>query len=351
MAKNIVFLADGTWTRPSHRDRGVEAPTNVWKTAERLLNDGEHQLVMYDEGVGTGGLADRLTGGVFGRGLSANVKQGYRFICDHYEKRDRIFLFGFSRGAYTVRSLGGLIYASGILEDPSDPLVERAFELYRDPEIEPDDDEAESFREQHSLGQSLHFIGVWDTVGRLGLPYPRLNRLIGVKPFPDVKLNPLVKHAYHALAVDEDRRAFAPTLWETSRPAARQRLEQVWFAGTHSNVGGGYADAGLSDLALGWMLAKAEDAGIELKEAAPDAKLEPNLLGELRSERRGIKRLLFRKGPREIRTAREDEPKASLYYSVKRRILTIRRPLYRPRNLPWNNLRRLQWAYEEVPPV
>jgi uncharacterized protein (DUF2235 family) len=195
------------------------------------------------------------------------VVTGYRFLCQNYEEGDQIFLFGFSRGAYTTRSLAGLIRNSGILKRGQESHEDKAIELYRDyaPETAPDGEDSVRFRAAHSHDSDVEFIGVWDTVGALGIPGldGRFRILKGLDwQFHDVALSSKIKHAFHALAIHEHRTEFMPTLWEKKADApADQVLEQVWFSGVHSDVGGGYPEAGLSDVTLRWMMDKAEEHG------------------------------------------------------------------------------------------
>jgi hypothetical protein len=190
----------------------------------------------------------------------------------NYEPGDEIYLFGFSRGAYTARSVSGLIRNSGILKKQNLHLVDKAYDLYRDKNdySSPDSDLMKSFRLAYSQEEitPIYFIGVWDTVGSLGVPLPWYN-MVNLKKykFHDVTLSSYVRHAYHALAIDEKRKLFQPTLWTKSssvidNPDHPQKLEQRWFSGVHSNVGGGYKDSKLSNLGLQWLLDKAADAGL-----------------------------------------------------------------------------------------
>jgi len=271
MAKNIVVCLDGTWNQPEKLD-DARVPTNVLKFMRALLptsSDGRSQVVFYDPGVGTGGVVDRITGGAFGVGLSQNILDGYRFIANNYDggaggEADDIFLFGFSRGAFTARSLAGMLGAVGLLEKRDMNRLPEAFDIYR---TRPKD------REKHpsyrlidaSRRVTIKCIGVWDTVGALGIPVTWLKWLGRRRHgFHNVELGSNVRNAYHALAIDEHRKPFAATIWQeaSDRPAHEQHVEQVWFAGAHGNVGGGYRDSGPSDVALGWMIEKAKGCGL-----------------------------------------------------------------------------------------
>jgi len=257
--KRIVVCCDGTWNKPDQ-----PSPTNVVKVAITLKQTdaaGTEQLLFYDAGVGTGTF-DHLRGGAFGVGLSQNIRQAYHFLVFNYQPGDELYLFGFSRGAYTVRSTAGLIRNSGLLKRQYLGKAEEAYQLYRrrDKDSEPAKKEATEFRENYSYQPRLKFIGVWDTVGALGVPLRFANAFW---KFHDVRLSRSVDYAYHALAIDERRKPFRPTLWEQHPEAPpSQVLEQVWFTGVHSNVGGGYPETNLSDIALLWMVGKAEACGL-----------------------------------------------------------------------------------------
>lgn len=295
MSRNLVVCTDGTWNRPDQRDRDRVVPSNVVKTARALSGKtraGTEQHVYYDTGVGTGGPWDHLRGGVFGVGLLENVKQAYAALGARYEIGDGLFLFGFSRGAYTARSLAGLIGLCGI-PDPRkgdiDAAVDSAIRIYRARPGPARSESAGAHAERFSrmegerLARDIHFIGVWDTVGALGVPSKHL-RFIGARrhAFHDVSLGEHIARAYQALAIDERRRPFKPSLWSAENVRGGQTVEQVWFPGVHSNVGGGYVDAGLSDRAFLWMCANAKNAGLGFRADYMRRRLDPNLYGELR---------------------------------------------------------------------
>lgn len=301
MGRNLVVCCDGTWNTPKQTDRGFEVPSNVVKIA-RAIDDSnpQQQRVYYDTGVGTSKGIDRWTGGAFGIGLTDNIKQAYRWLADTYTDNDRLFFFGFSRGAYTVRSLAGLIGRCGLTRANDAEAVTQAYDLYR----QSVDDKGRAAAAKFKAAQRevpVYFIGVWDTVGALGVPafsrYGLLRKAVGgllkgtkyAHGFHDETLGAHVTHAYQALGVDEQRGAFAPSVWK-SNGTPRPHVEQVWFAGVHCNVGGGYLDCGLSDHALLWMATKAMDAGLLLNQRYLAMRVDPNCHGELRESReRGYK--------------------------------------------------------------
>ncbi|MGV3508300.1 MAG: DUF2235 domain-containing protein [Sphingobacteriaceae bacterium] len=293
--KRIITCSDGTWNRPGSKDRGTIVQTNVEKMFNAICHtdNGISQLKVYDQGVGTGfSLFDRLFGGAAGKGIDKNIKDMYIFLMLNYQKGDEIYLFGFSRGAYTARSVVGLIRTCGLLKAENMHLVDKAYELYRDRNdySGANSDLMISFRKNHCVEDltPIKFIGVWDTVGALGIPLPlyyqsNKNRY----KFHDVNLSKIVEHAYQALAIDEQRHLFEPAIWKVSKteeesPERPQYIEQRWFTGVHSNVGGGYYDCGLSDLALEWLIKKAKVAGLCYHDDQLTS-IKGNAMGELRN--------------------------------------------------------------------
>ena len=277
--KRLVICCDGTWNKADQsNDQGEPIPTNVTRIAYRVANrdNGHSQVIYYDQGVGTGNFFDRVKGGVAGKGLEEHIFEAYRFLVANYEANDEIFIFGFSRGAFTARSIAGMIRNSGILKRTKILKYKEALRLYLERENHPDDKDASAFRKANSVLEQtpIKFIGLWDTVGALGIPTTRfgLNKLTQSKyEFHDATLSSSVEHAYHALAIDEHRKQFVPTLWDNepkplqSDPTKKQKIEQVWFCGAHSDVGGGYEPFGhksLSDISLQWMIDKATGAGL-----------------------------------------------------------------------------------------
>lgn len=235
--------------------------------------------------MGTGRF-DRLLGGAFGLGIERKILDAYQFLIINYETGDELFFLGFSRGAYTVRSTFGLIRNSGLLKPEFAHKVPDAYALYRrrDDASHPDAVESELFRRTYSREPRAKFIGVWDTVGALGLPVGGLLQLINKRwSFHDMTLSSWVDNAFQALAIDERRKPFRPAIWDQSANAAGQVFEQVWFAGVHSNVGGSYPKTGLSDVTLLWMIEKAEACGlaIDRNSMATINKPRPDALGTL----------------------------------------------------------------------
>jgi uncharacterized protein (DUF2235 family) len=273
MAKRIVICADGTWNKPEQTDQGTSRSTNVVKivTAVRPQDSkGMTQVVYYHKGVGErGGLWDRLTGGAFGAGISQNIEDIYLFLISNYAPGDELFLLGFSRGAYTARSVAGFIRNSGILKPEFLSKYREAHDLYRDRSdaSHPRSEQAVNFRNQYAWPDfNIRFIGVWDTVGALGIPVMPVRFWTKKRyEFHDVELSSHVDYAYQALAIDERRKPFLPAVWKRQPSAIEtQVLEQAWFPGVHCDVGGGYPITGLSDGALLWMCDRAAKCSLDL---------------------------------------------------------------------------------------
>jgi uncharacterized protein (DUF2235 family) len=269
--KRLVVCCDGTWNFADQSRNGEACPTNVTQVHRAVADTGDDGVVQqktYHEGVGVRRF-QRVRGGAGGYGLSRHVRDAYTWLVRTFEPGDEIFLFGFSRGAYTARSVVGLIRTCGILRPEEVGRVKEAYGLYRKAHGVPDMPEALSFRAEHAEETRIRFLGVWDTVGALGIPLSGV-RFVNVVnrrfTFHNVTLSSRVDAAYQALAVDERRGPFAPAVWRQSEEGegSTQRLEQVWFAGVHSDVGGGYADRRLADLALQWMADRATAEGLTL---------------------------------------------------------------------------------------
>ena len=280
--KRLIVCCDGTW-----QDLESLYPSNVVKIAQAIEpvgSDGIPQVVFYDAGIGTEGSTkiqekiDSIVGGNFGIGIDKNIQDGYRFLCLNYSLGDEIYLLGFSRGAYTVRSLAGLIYNSGLLSRPHIREISKAYELYRN-RLDPDKlNEIEAFREQYSFKTEKYgsrvpitLLSCWDTVGALGLPdlvsSIDLDEKVNEKyQFHDQKLNPIIQNALHAVAIDEQRKVFSPTLMEKSPETEEQQLIQKWFPGDHGCIGGGVEkQSSLSDGTLQWTIDSIKELGLNLE--------------------------------------------------------------------------------------
>jgi uncharacterized protein (DUF2235 family) len=271
--KRLVICADGTWNVRDQLDEqtGKRRPTNVTKVARAVRVRDRHgidQVVFYKDGLGTGGPLDKVTGGAFGHGIEANVRDLYRSIIYNYEQGDELFFFGFSRGAFTVRTLAGFMNTVGIIDKDDDFFLPEIYACYEKGHKPGSPEWKRAFRKVRDAKPCppIKFIGVWDTVGALGAPgvIGKVASAFNGNKYShhDVGLHPTILNAYHALALDERRKPFKPALWK--RPAGwTGNLEQAWFPGVHSNVGGGYTPDGLANEALHWMVEKAEALDLE----------------------------------------------------------------------------------------
>ena len=304
--KRIAVLIDGTWNK-----EGSGADTNVAKldSARKIqafikatAADGTLQHVHYHDGVGTeGDLIQKLLGGFIGLGLKKIIQDVYEFIVADYAAGDELYIVGFSRGAYGARALAGLIGASGIQRKLDANVFEVAWQHYRvapavrkQPQTAGSSDR-KTLADYNMLAtkQSFHdtrtitCVGVWDTVGSYGIPagigLAALARYftLAMLGFHDTSFGDHVKVGLHAIAVDEHRRPFVPTFWTILKgEEPKGHVEQTWFAGAHSNVGGGYSDSGLSDEALIWMIARVQAlTGLEFDVQAVKSNTKPNIGG------------------------------------------------------------------------
>ena len=270
MPKTIIISFDGTWNTPDpNPDVDGESSTNVWKLHDTILSadaNGKEQNKWYEKGVGTKWY-NKLRGGAFGVGLSEKIQEGYKHLANIFEDGDQIFVFGFSRGAYSARSLVGLVRNAGLLRQEHVKRVPEAYSLYRTRDKGADTENARFFREKYSREVTIYFLGVWDTVGALGIPvesFEWFNR--SYYQFHDSELSGIVKNAFHAIAIDEHRKSYQCTLWDP-KEKPNQNVEQAWFSGAHANIGGGYANNPLSDISLRWMMEKAQNYGLALDQS------------------------------------------------------------------------------------
>ncbi|MFT6955439.1 MAG: hypothetical protein ACJAYC_000434 [Halieaceae bacterium] len=334
--KRIVVCADGTWNRPEQLGKDNH-PTNVLKFARGIApkdSNGVKQVVFYDWGIGS--YHDKLTGGGMGEGLEKNVMDCYRFLVHNYDNGDEIYLFGFSRGAYTVRSLCGMINNCSLLKSAEGNLIEKAFDIYKTKKYKPRDQYSKDWRKAHSICDvvKVNFVGVWDTVGAMGLPFSIFGLIKDKHLFYDRKLGSNVIKARHALCLDELRADFEPTIWE---PRKKVNLEQVWFAGVHCDVGGSYKPdddgSNLADIPMMWLKTEAHDGGkgLEFEKHLSKPKLNP--LSRHHNEYKGKYKLLGKRvrvipppltakqngRPKEKRKEKLLENKTWIHHSVKTR--------------------------------
>lgn len=268
MAKNIVIFADGTG-----QEGGKGANSNIYKLFNMIEDRTSRQISFYDRGLGTGWWHKPNTcwlqpgASIGGFGISRNIKDCYTFIFENYEAGDRIYLFGFSRGAATVLSLSTFIHYFGILPKSRPELIDRAYKIYQIDNEKAREKQAGNFiKQHHTMWTKIHFIGCFDTVAALGLPWKKFDVWINAisfwhHSFHNFRLSEAVENAYHALAIDDEREYFHPVLWDPEFFSGRQ-IRQVWFCGMHTDVGGGYENHELSDISLAWMRDKAVGHGL-----------------------------------------------------------------------------------------
>jgi uncharacterized protein (DUF2235 family) len=325
MPKNIAIFSDGTGQAGGLPKK---QPSNVYRLFRACPVTPGVQETFYEHGVGAPPVATKLTpwrrlhdvvSCATGLGIARNIADCYDALIRMYEPGDRIFLFGFSRGAYTVRSLAGMLAICGIPQQSSrgvdlrkdgparrrvaNHAVRHVYQHYGNSEDRMRERHARAahFRGQHRAhvdGVSPHFIGVWDTVRAVGLP--GLHKIAFWRhQFHDSRLDERVRHARQALSIDENRAAFFPEVWE-ERDSDRQsgRIKQLWFPGVHSDVGGGYHERGLADLTLNWMIEEATAVPDPLLVDKSLLAVSPSYRGMQHDERRGLG-VLWRKGTRE----------------------------------------------------
>lgn len=265
--KNIVICCDGTGNQFGDNN------TNVVKLHSMLTQD-KSQVAFYDTGVGTFSVSPALTrptesfaktmGLALGVGFKQNVCRAYSFLVNNFEDGDRVYLFGFSRGAYAARVVGALIRAFGVMRPSSVHLTSYALRLLEFQDTA-DFRKLNGFKRQFSTGASPSFLfmGVWDTVASVSWAWERLR-------YGYTRTNPSVNVLRHAVSLDERRALFRPNLWGDEQP--QQDAQEVWFPGVHSDVGGGYPrnESGLSNIALEWMLVEAKDNGLKLDDERVD---------------------------------------------------------------------------------
>lgn len=321
--KRLIICCDGTWNTPEKTP--VTNVVHMARAIKPRASDGIQQTVFYDWGVGTDDKLDALTGGAFGAGIDKNIQDAYRFLVHNYETGDELWFFGFSRGAYTARSCIGLMRNTWLLRKDRADLISKAYHIYRT-KWHADAENAQHFREPNCRPVNIKFLGVWDTVGALGIPTEIFKSTDeGRYEFHDTSISSIIENAYHALAIDERRKPFQPTVWKTKKD--RQRTEQCWFAGVHSDIGGGYHEAGLSHIALRWMAERASACGLELDQNYLNSVCSENNEMCLHNSFSGAMRLLGAH-PRPIGVTNFDE---TLHNSAEQRF--INNPDYRPKNL------------------
>lgn len=307
--RNLVIGCDGTWNEPDQIKDGELSPTNVVKFMDALKSLRGRQKKHYEKGVGTRAW-EALPGGIYGYGLNKRITGSYRFLCNRYrdanweKEQQRVFIIGFSRGAYTARRLAGLIAHSGIPRDPAD--TELGWEMYRERDLT----SARTLkREGRFFDLKIEMLGVWDTV-----------KATNDSDFQDLQLPKNVVAGYHAMAIDERRKFFPVLRWKKD-----PRALSAWFAGVHSDVGGGYKNSGLSDIALNWMIYRALSHGLQFKKQYMDDNVGPRADALIHNSLTGIWKLLGEKARPILKTD-------YVHQSVAER--REKKQAYRPENLP-----------------
>jgi uncharacterized protein (DUF2235 family) len=365
MNKNIVLLSDGTGNSAAKLQR-----TNVWRVYQALDQTTASQVAYYDNGVGSSAFKPlALLGGAFGWGLKRNILGLYVFLCRNYVEGDRIYGFGFSRGAFTIRVLTNFVLSKGLVDnfESTSDLKKKARKLYRDFRREQSRKQGR-FRLSHvwrgiaylirkpfepkSIAtrsvSRVRFLGLWDTVDAYGLPFEEMkhgiDRFIWPLALEDAKLDERIDKACHALSIDDKRTSFHPLLWDETRSnvehhhTLQEKLTQVWFAGAHANVGGGYPDDGLSYVSLRWMINEASRYKELLfnARAVEDIKITAAPFGRLYDARSGIG-AYYRYGPRWLSPPTDKQnatiPVPKIHETVFWR-MTAGTDSYAPLNLP-----------------
>ncbi|ALQ07610.1 DUF2235 domain-containing protein [Pseudoalteromonas fuliginea] len=304
---NLVICCDGTWNNPQQEDNGAPAPTNVVKLYHALAKKDNSEVIQklyYHPGLGgeETGLKDSIIDGALGKSIKRHICSAYHWLASNYNEGDKVFIFGFSRGAFTARSLGGLL-GLGLLDfnklENNKARWEKThghFENYKSKlERIP-----KSLYINNKKSLPIHFIGVWETVGALGIPNDmELFNLLDNPAswrFHDTSLGKHISIARHAMAMDEKRSSFCVTRW--SENLVDRDVKEMWFPGVHSDVGGGYYDTDLSDIALEWMIKEAQESGLFFRDNILN-QLNPNPCGVLHNSFKGIF-AKFRSRPRNV---------------------------------------------------
>ena len=309
MGKNIIIFSDGTGQKG-----GVGSNTNVYKLFNMVEDRTNRQITFYDPGLGTNW--EKVTGMINGSGISKNILDCYKFIFENYQAGDQIYLFGFSRGAATVRSLSGFINLFGVLPISRPDILTQAFKIYKiSNEVIRKEKAAAFIIKHHTMWCKIKFIGVWDTVAALGFPVKWISGILDVffpHRFHNFDLSEGVEFARHALSIDEERKSFLPVIWNKIENDNNMKLKQVWFSGVHTDVGGGYKEEELSNISLNWMIQEATAKGLLIYEKSPAYKKllvsKPDVNGLMHNEQKSFPGKFLKKMKRSWNKTTHGEP-------------------------------------------
>ena len=291
MARKLIICCDDTWNEPEVYGYPKQKISNTLKLTQAILpinpQDGSSQIIHYDNRIGSDKRMYTLPGLVPGSGIASSIQEAYRFLANNYTPDDQIFCFGFSRGAYTVRSLCGLLSTVGLLPKKELYRLPYAYRYYQSSQDKRNQNKHSDFLSfnhdsiDSQIVPKIHFLGVWDSVGALGIPAPIRNRISGKfgLRYHDTRICDNVENAYQAIAIDEQRSTYQPDLWTDAGNA--KEVMQVWFSGSHGNIGGGYPDSGLSDITLNWMVKLAQNHGLAFERGYLEEELEQNYKGQI----------------------------------------------------------------------
>jgi uncharacterized protein (DUF2235 family) len=323
MSKNIILCSDGTG-----KSGGSGNNTNVFNLYKAVDTQSASQIVCYNDGIGsTGSKWLRTIAGTFGFGFGRSISNLYAYLVRHYEPGDKVYMFGFSRGAATIRAIAGMIETIGLIRNDYDKILTNgriddikmtfeimmALRLYKRASRKPT--QVEAYKKENTHGAiDIEMIGVWDTVSALGFPRDSTWLVIGMSKLVDklsdwifphnyfnYQLDANVKNAYQALALDDDRKTFHPIVWDETSDKRPVNIEQVWFAGAHSNVGGGYPRSGIAMITLDWMMTRAKRHGVSFDESLwTDVRTGMNPSGRVYNPRTGVM-VYYRFGQRHVR--------------------------------------------------
>ncbi len=317
--RNLIICCDGTGNEYSEDNSNV---VKLFQALQRQTN----QIAFYDPGVGTilsdsdrsavSKFLSRVLDLATGKTLQKNVQEGYTWLMNNYKDGDQVFLFGFSRGAHTVRRLASMVDSCGLLYAGNRNMVPYVSKMYLENYLNGKNKAVvKGFKDTYCRPCPIHFLGVWDTVSALTTRWKKASL--------DGELHPGIKNAFHAISIDEGRKKFPVNLWREPNPQTEQLVEQVWFRGVHSDVGGSYRNAGLSDVALVWMIENAKKFGLLVKDDYRN-KISPDPLAKAHESREGLWRIW-------PVSSRNIPARSKVHLSVKR--YREKYPAYQPKNL------------------